>query len=33
LADAGQDDDSPVFDRSDFGKRLHSENEFSGFKF
>ena len=32
LADSGQDD-GPVFDRSDFGKRIHSENEFSGFKF
>ena len=34
LADAGtKEDDTPVFDRSDFGKRLHSEKEFSGFKF
>jgi replicative DNA helicase len=34
LSDAGHSkDDGPVFDKSDFGKRLHSENEFSGFKF
>lgn len=40
LADAGQsrsynmrDDDKPVFDKSDFGKRLHSSEGFSGFKF
>ena len=35
LADAGSKDDGPVFDKSDFGKRLHSGgNEgFNGFKF
>jgi len=40
LADAGQsrsystrDDDKPVFDKSDFGKRLHSSEGFNGFKF
>lgn len=36
LADAGhmKDDDKPMFDKSDFGKRLHSSSEgFSGFKF
>ena len=35
LSDAGQDDDKPLFDKSDFGKRLHSggNKDFSGFKF
>lgn len=37
LADAGQQNnknDKPLFDKSDFGKRLHSsENSFNGFKF
>ena len=36
LADAGHDkDDGPMFDKSDFGKRLHSSSSenFSGFKF
>jgi replicative DNA helicase len=34
LSDVGtKERDEPVFDKSDFGKRLHSENEFSGFKF
>jgi archaellum biogenesis ATPase FlaH len=34
LSDSGQDrDDKPVFDKSDFGKRLHSSEGFSGFKF
>jgi replicative DNA helicase len=35
LADAGHTkDDGPMFDKSDFGKRLHSsENSFDGFKF
>jgi replicative DNA helicase len=37
LADAGsKDDDKPVFDKSDFGKRLHSNGNngpFNGFKF
>jgi len=34
LSDVGTKEvDTPVFDKSDFGKRLHSENEFSGFKF
>jgi hypothetical protein len=36
LADAGSsDDDKPLFDKSDFGKRLHSGGSapFNGFKF
>ena len=37
LADAGHDkDDGPMFDKSDFGKRLHSNSsndQFNGFKF
>ena len=34
LSDVGtKERDEPIFDKSDFGKRLHSENEFSGFKF
>ena len=33
LSDAGQDDDKPLFDKSDFGKRIHSSEGFSGFKF
>ena len=36
LADSGQDkNDKPVFDKSDFGKRLHSNSSegFNGFKF
>jgi hypothetical protein len=32
LADAGQDDDEPVFDKSSFGKRQRAES-FDGFKF
>lgn len=32
LADAGQDDDLPVFDKSSFGKRQRAES-FDGFKF
>lgn len=35
LSDAGhmKDDDKPLFDKSDFGKRIHSSEGFSGFKF
>ena len=34
LSDAGQDkDDGPVFDKSTFGKRIHSTESFNGFKF
>lgn len=37
LADAGQsysnNDSKPLFDKSDFGKRLHSSESFNGFKF
>jgi hypothetical protein len=34
LSDAGQDkDDGPVFDKSAFGKRIHSTESFNGFKF
>lgn len=34
LADSGQTyDDKPVFDKSDFGKRLHNSGGFEGFKF
>jgi replicative DNA helicase len=34
LSDSGQkNDDKPVFDKSDFGKRIHNEEQFSGFKF
>jgi len=33
LSDAGRDDDKPLFDKSDFGKRLHSGEGFNGFKF
>jgi len=32
LADAGQDDDEPMFDKSSFGKRQKAES-FDGFKF
>ena len=32
ISDAGTDD-GPVFDKSDFGKRIHSEKSFEGFKF
>ena len=32
LADAGQDDDEPVFDKSTFGRRQRTES-FEGFKF
>jgi len=34
LSDAGHmKDDGPIFDKSEFGKRLHSSEGFSGFKF
>ena len=34
LSDSGQSkDDVPMFDKSDFGKRIHSSEVFSGFKF
>jgi replicative DNA helicase len=33
LSDAGKNDDKPLFDKSDFGKRIHNEDQFSGFKF
>ena len=34
LSDAGQDkDDGPMFDKSSFGKRIHSTESFNGFKF
>ena len=32
LSDSGQDD-TPVFDKGDFGKRVNSENKFDGWKF
>jgi len=32
LADSGQDD-GPVFDKSDFGKRAKAEGSFDGWKF
>jgi hypothetical protein len=32
ISDAGTDD-GPVFDKSDFGKRLRSDKSFEGFKF
>jgi replicative DNA helicase len=33
LSDSGQEDDGPVFDKGNFGKRMNSEEKFSGFKF
>ena len=35
LSDSGQKKsvDTPMFDKSDFGKRIHNGDEFSGFKF
>ena len=34
LSDAGQDDDTPVFDKSSFGSRMKQEKKsFDGFKF
>jgi archaellum biogenesis ATPase FlaH len=33
LADSGQGDDGPVFDKSDFGKRVNNEGKFDGWKF
>lgn len=33
LSDSGQSDDKPLFDKSDFGKRLHNSEGFDGFKF
>ena len=33
LSDAGQKEDKPLFDKSDFGKRVNNEDKFSGFKF
>jgi len=33
LSDAGTKDDKPMFDKSEFGKRIHNEDNFSGFKF
>ena len=34
LSDAGIKDDKPLFDKSDFGKRLHNDSSaFNGFKF
>ena len=33
LSDAGTKDDKPMFDKSEFGKRIHNEEQFSGFKF
>lgn len=33
LSDSGQQDDGPVFDKGDFGKRMGSENKFDGWKF
>jgi hypothetical protein len=32
LADAGQVDDVPVFDKSSFGKRVRREGDFGDFK-
>lgn len=32
LSDSGSKDDKPLFDKSDFGKRIHNES-FNGFKF
>jgi hypothetical protein len=33
LSDSGQEDDGPVFDKPTFGKRMNTEEKFSGFKF
>jgi len=33
LTDTGSKDDKPIFDKSDFGKRIHSEEKYGGFKF
>jgi replicative DNA helicase len=34
LMDSGtKDNDKPLFDKSEFGKRIHKEEQFSGFKF
>ena len=33
LADSGQDDDEPMFDKSSFGRRQKAEKSFDGFKF
>jgi len=34
LSDSGsKDDDKPLFDKSDFGRRIHNESGFKGFKF
>jgi replicative DNA helicase len=33
LSDSGQDDDTPMFDKSDFGRRAKAEKSFEGFKF
>jgi replicative DNA helicase len=33
LSDSGQDDDTPVFDKSEFGKRAKAEGSFDGWKF
>jgi replicative DNA helicase len=33
LSDSGQEDDGPVFDKGTFGKRMNTEEKFSGFKF
>jgi hypothetical protein len=33
LTDTGSKDDEPIFDKSDFGKRIHSEEKYGGFKF
>ena len=33
LSDVGTKDDGPVFDKGEFGKRIHKEEQFSGFKF
>jgi KaiC/GvpD/RAD55 family RecA-like ATPase len=32
LADSGQDDDTPLFDKTSFGKRVRREGDFGGFK-
>jgi replicative DNA helicase len=33
LSDSGQEDDTPLFDKSDFGRRAKAEKNFEGFKF
>jgi hypothetical protein len=32
ISDSGQEDDAPIFDKSDFGKRMKSDRDFSKLK-